>query len=117
MLISYVHFVYSESLIADLLFCKYVQTRATADDLFKILDSYLIEHNLKWENCLGFCSDGAPTMAGSRKGLQALIKRVAPKAQWMHCVIHREALVSKQLSPELNEFLMDVVAMVHFIKT
>ncbi|XP_048048380.1 zinc finger BED domain-containing protein 5-like [Megalobrama amblycephala] len=114
--ISYVRFVYSESLREDLLFCKYVQTRATADELFKILDSYLIEHDLKWENCLGFCSDGAQTIAGRRKGLQALIKRVAPQAQWTHCVIHREALASKQLSPELNKVLTDVVAMVDFIK-
>lgn len=37
--ISYVCFVYSESLREDLLFCKYVQTRATADELFKFLDS------------------------------------------------------------------------------
>nr|XP_055067936.1 zinc finger BED domain-containing protein 5-like [Misgurnus anguillicaudatus] len=115
--ISYVRFIHSESVKEDLLFCKYVQTRATADELFKILDSYLIEHDLKWENCLGFCSDGAQTMAGRRKGLQALIKRVAPKAQWTHCVIHREALASKQLSSELNEVLTDVVGMVNFIKT
>ncbi|XP_050985391.1 zinc finger BED domain-containing protein 5 [Labeo rohita] len=115
--ISYVRFVCSESLREDLLFCKYVQTRATADELFKILDSYLTEHGLKWENCIGFCSDGAQTMAGKRKGLQALIKRVAPEAQWTHCVIHREALASKHLSPELNDVLTVVVSAVNFIKT
>lgn len=115
--ISYVRFVCSESLREDLLFCKYVQTRATADELFKILDSYLTEHGLKWENCIGFCSDGAQTMAGKRKGLQALTKRVAPEAQWTHCVIHREALASKHLSPELNDVLTVVVSAVNFIKT
>lgn len=60
--ILYVRFVYSESLREDLWY-KYVQTRATADDLFKILEGYLIEHDLKWENCLGvllrWCSDHA----------------------------------------------------------
>ncbi len=56
-------------------------------------------------------------MAGSRNGLQALIKRVAPDAHWTHCVIHREALASKQLSPELNEVLTEVVSVVNLIKT
>ncbi|XP_049322931.1 zinc finger BED domain-containing protein 5-like [Astyanax mexicanus] len=117
--ISYVRFVNSESLTMseDLLFCKSVQTRATAEELFKIMDSYFTEHELKWENCVGFCSDGAQTMAGKRKGLQALVKRAAPDAQWTHCIIHREALASRQLSPELNEVLTAVVDVVNFIKT
>ncbi|XP_072229039.1 zinc finger BED domain-containing protein 5-like [Leuresthes tenuis] len=114
--LSYVRFVNCESLCEELLFCKYIKNRATADELFKIMDSYLKEHHLKWENCVGFCSDGAQTMAGSRKGLQALIKRVAPDAHWTHCVIHREALASRQLSPELNEVLTEVVSVVNFIK-
>ena len=84
-----VRFMNCESLCEDLLFCKYIKNRATADELFKIMDSYLKEHGLKWENSVGFCSDGAQTMAGSRHGPQALIKRVAPDAHWTHCVIHR----------------------------
>ncbi len=89
-----------ESLCEDLLFCKYIKNRATADELFKIMDSYLKEHGLKWENCVGFCSDGTQTMAGSR-----------------NAVIHREALASRQLSLELNEVLTEVVSVVNFIKT
>ncbi|XP_051952836.1 zinc finger BED domain-containing protein 5-like [Xyrauchen texanus] len=115
--ISYVRFVNGESLCEDLLFCKYIKNRATSDELFKIMDSYLKEHGLKWENCVGFCSDGAQTIAGSRNGLQALIKRVAPDAHWTHCIIHREALASRQLSPELNEVLTEVISVVNFIKT
>lgn len=70
--ISYARFVIL--LIEDLLFCKYVQTRATADELFKILFNYLTEQELKWKNCVGFCSDGAQTTVGKRKGLQAIIR-------------------------------------------
>ncbi|XP_062250231.1 zinc finger BED domain-containing protein 5-like [Platichthys flesus] len=117
LLIAYVRFVTSESLCEDLLFCKYIQSRATAEELFKLLDCYMTEHGLKWGNCEGVCTDGAQTMAGKRRGLQALIKQVSPNAQWTHCVIHREALASKQLSPELNNVLADVVNVVNFIKT
>ena len=117
LLIAYVRFVTSESLYEDLLFCKYIRSRATADELFKLLDSYLTEHGLKWDNCIGVCTDGAQNMAGKKQGLQALIKRVSPIAQWTHCVIHREALASRQMSPELNDVLTDVIRVVNFIKT
>ncbi len=117
LLIAYVRFVDFESLNEDLLFCKYIPKRATADELFKMIDSYLTEAGIKWEDCLGICTDGAQTMAGKRGGLQALIKRVAPKAQWTHCIIHREALASRQLSPTLNDVLSEVVIAVNYIKT
>ncbi len=117
LLIAYVRFVDFESLNEDLLFCKYIPKRVTADELFKIIDSYLTEAGIKWEDCLGICTDGAQTMAGKRGGLQALIKRVAPKALWTHCIIHREALASRQLSPTLNDVLSEVVIVVNYIKT
>ena len=66
---------------------------------------------------MGICTDGAQVMAGKRGGLQALIKRVSPNVQWTHCMIHREALASKQLSPELNDVMTDVIATVNYIKT
>lgn len=51
-----------------------------------------------------------------KKGLQALLKRVSPNVQWTHC-IHREELALRQINPELNTVLTDVVAiMVNFIK-
>ncbi|XP_060774414.1 zinc finger BED domain-containing protein 5-like [Neoarius graeffei] len=115
--IAYVRFVNELSLNEDLLFCKPVPSRATAEELFKIMDNYFKEQGLRCENCLGFCSDGVQTMAGKRKGLQALIKRAAPDAQWTHCILHREALASRHLSPELNEVLTAVVDVVNFIKT
>lgn len=109
LLIAHVRFVDENSLTEHILFCKYIPNRATADELFKIIDSYLTEAGIKWEDCLGICTDGAQSMAGKRAGLQALIKRVAPKAKWTHCFIHREALASRQLSPVLNDVLSDVV--------
>ncbi|KAE8287193.1 Zinc finger BED domain-containing protein 5 Transposon-derived Buster1 transposase-like protein [Larimichthys crocea] len=56
-------------------------------------------------------------MAGRRGGLQALIKRVSPNVQWTHCMIHREALASKQLSPDLHDVMTDVITTVNYIKT
>lgn len=86
--IAYVCFDVINSLCQDLLsFCKYVRDRATAEELFKILDCFLKENELKWENCIAVCSDGAHTTSGMRKGLRALIKKAPPNAEWTHCVI------------------------------
>lgn len=77
---------FTEALCEDLLFCKYIHNTTMADELFKTMDSFFKQHGLTWENCVGRCSDGAQTMAGIRKGLQALVKRVAPDTHWTHCV-------------------------------
>uniref|UniRef100_A0A8C7Y7X1 DUF4371 domain-containing protein n=1 Tax=Oryzias sinensis TaxID=183150 RepID=A0A8C7Y7X1_9TELE len=115
--IAYIRFDMTHSLCEDLLFCKYVRDRATAEELFKMLDCFLTENGLKWENCIGVCSDGAQTMAGMKKGLRALIKKASPNVEWTHCVIHREALASRKLSSELSEVMSDIVGVVNFIKT
>jgi hypothetical protein len=56
-------------------------------------------------------------MSGVCAGLQAKIKAVAPEAVWTHCMIHREALAVKELSPPLHEALQTVVKTVNVIKT
>lgn len=40
----------------------------------------------------------------------------APYAIWMNCIIHREAFASKTISSSLNEVLLYVIEIVHFIK-
>lgn len=107
----------TNSLCDDLFFCKNVRDRATAEELLKILDCFLIENGLKWEKRIGVCSDGAQTMAGMRKGLQALIKKASPNTEWTYCVIHREALASRHLSSELSEVMTEIIGVVTFIKT
>ncbi|XP_060870664.1 zinc finger BED domain-containing protein 5-like [Metopolophium dirhodum] len=101
----------------DLLFCKTIVGETKAADLFNILDSFIIENNIVWDRCFGVCTDGARSMAGCYNGLQALVKKKAPNAVWTHCIIHREALASKIISPSLNEVLLSVIEIVNFIKT
>ena len=55
-------------------------------------------------------------MSGRFGGLQTLVQGVAPNAKWTHCLVHREALASQQLSGDLNGVLEVVVKTVNFIK-
>lgn len=111
-LICYVRFVDGNN-IADL-FCKNITASAKAQDLFEILDTFISQNNLDWTKCIGICTDGARSMFGHYTGLQALIRS---KVLWTHCIIHREALASKNLSPTLSQVLECVVNAVNFIKT
>ncbi|KAJ8372099.1 hypothetical protein AAFF_G00294630 [Aldrovandia affinis] len=50
-------------------------------------------------------------MTGQHRGLLSRIRRVNPDIETMHCIIHREALASKRMSPELHKVLNDSVKM------
>ena len=47
-------------------------------------------------------------MTGRLSGLTTRVKEVAPECESTHCVIHREMLGSRKMSPELNSVLNDV---------
>jgi len=75
-LTTYVRFIDAGDIKEDLLFCKQLKTPVSADDLFRVIATYLQEANLKWECCAGVWTDGA------RRGLQELIECVCPSIQW-----------------------------------
>lgn len=82
-----------------LLFCKMLPGKTTGEEIFQVIDSFFKEHDLQWKTCSHTCTDGAAAMAGNVKGLLGRVKRVSPNIKWMHCIIHREALASKRMSP------------------
>ncbi|KAJ3589139.1 hypothetical protein NHX12_009987 [Muraenolepis orangiensis] len=55
-------------------------------------------------------------MMGKNKGFNSRLKEKAPHCTIFHCVIHRQALASKNLSEDLSETLSTVVKIVNFIK-
>ncbi|GFU40053.1 zinc finger MYM-type protein 6 [Trichonephila clavipes] len=114
--IAYVRFWDGISAVEELLFCKPIKLKATAIALFDILNNFINEANIEWKNCVGICTDGARTMSGRFKSIQALVKQKSPLCIWTHCMIHRESLASKEISPGLNIVLMTVVTVVNYIK-
>ncbi|XP_078504130.1 zinc finger BED domain-containing protein 5-like [Lissotriton helveticus] len=116
-LIAYVRYCYETLLLEDFLFCKPIKGRATGSDLFDIINDFMNIHGLKWENCVGICTDGAPSMCGARAGLKANVLKVAPHILWTHCMIHREALAVRNIDSELEDVLNSAIKLVNFIKT
>ena len=103
-LIYYVCFVdFSDhNLVEELLFCKPFELGCREIYLFNIIDYFFSTNNLNWRNCVRIWTDGAKAVSGSRSGLQSPIQERAPVAMWMHCMIHPEALVTHEMSPELG---------------
>ncbi|KAJ4931123.1 hypothetical protein JOQ06_025422 [Pogonophryne albipinna] len=100
-----------------ILFCKKLTGRTTGQDVFNVIDNFFSQHKLDWKSCSHVCTDGAAAMTGRVNGLMAHIKKVNPDVTWTHCMIHREALASKRMSPELNDVLNDAVKVINFIQS
>ena len=90
--------------------------RTTGEDIFKIVDGFMKENNLLWTSCVGICTDGAPSMVGSKKGFTAVAKKENEKIIFTHCFLHRENLVAKTIRNKLKEVMDQVVQMVNYIK-
>jgi hypothetical protein len=99
----------------ELLFCKSLPTRTTAEELFNLINRYIIENGIEWKKCVGLSSDGARAMSGIRTGLFPRVKAVAPECVWVHCSIHREALAVKKMPLSLTETMQECVKFINFI--
>ena len=116
-LICYVRFIDNDdNIVEDMLFCKPILTNCRAHELFTILNNFIQKNNLEWKYCVGLCTDGARAMSGRLGGLRTLEQDVAVNVKWTHCMIHREALASQQLSGDRNRVFEVVVKTVNFIK-
>ena len=73
--ICYVRFLSENIIFEDLLFCKSITDSAKAQDLFEILEKFIVENCLDWQNCIGICTDGARSMSDRYGGIQALIRK------------------------------------------
>ncbi|KFM71597.1 SCAN domain-containing protein 3, partial [Stegodyphus mimosarum] len=114
--IAYVRFCDNMSVVEELLFCKPIEPKATALALFAILNDFMNETNIEWKNCVGICSDGPLSMSGRFQSIQALVEQKLPQYVWTHCMIHREALASKEINLGLNILSTMVVTVVNLSK-
>ena len=115
-LLVYVRYEYDGAAQEDFLFCKPLETRTTAADIFNLLCTFFQENGLDWKMCVGVCTDGARAMTGRHQGVATRIREVAPMMKWTHCSIHRQALAVKKMPAELRSVLDTAVKTVNFIK-
>lgn len=115
-LLAFVRFEHDGAIMENFCCCKELPETTKGQDIFNILSAYLESCALSWSQCVGICTDGAPSMIGSIKGFVTLVKEKNPAVITTHCFIHREVLVFKTVGPDLKAVLDKIVCMVNFIK-
>ncbi|XP_055505557.1 protein FAM200C-like [Leucoraja erinacea] len=115
-LLVYVRYLDGEAMKEEHLFSDPLATTNRGEDVFRMLEVFLIKHELGWERLVGLRREETPSMVGCRSSFKAFVKDVAPHVSFTHCMIHRHALAMKTLPPGLREVLSDVVKIVNHIR-
>ena len=116
-LIIFVRYIANRKPKEDLLMCTSLLGTCTDEDIFSAVDTRLKNDELSWKQCISVCTDGAGAMAGKHKGFLAGVLQVAPRINFIHCIFHRENLVSKTLDPDLKSVLDAAIKIVNYIKS
>ena len=113
-MLVFVRYIFQKDVHEDMLCALLLPINTTAVELFKFLNDY-ISRKLNCSFCVGICTDRAAATTGQLSGFTTQVKEVASECESTHCVIHREVLASRKMSPELN-VLQDVIKIINHIK-
>ena len=105
LLMAYVRYIDDGKVMEELLFCKCLQTDATGQTIFQTLVAYLQDKSIPLTSIVAGAIDGAPAMIGRYRGFASVLRQKNPHLFTVHCVIHRQHLVAKRLSPRLQKSL------------
>ncbi|KFD48873.1 hypothetical protein M514_10236 [Trichuris suis] len=101
----------------EMLFARRIKTDVTGLSIFDEMKGYLREKNIPAENITACATDGAACMVGRYRGFIAYLKKLVPTVFTVHCIIHWEHLVSKNLGGRLQQELSHVTQVVNFTKS
>lgn len=97
-LLIFVRFIDSDFKISEeLLKCVTMKSTTRGLDIFEAFMT-TIQDFVAIEKLVSVCTDGAPAMKSTGVGFVGQIKRLDPKIQSFHCIIHQEALCAKKKS-------------------
>lgn len=116
-IIVYVRYCYAGDICEEFLFCEALKERTSGEKIFELLDNFFKQNKLSWSNCVSICTDGAAALTGDKKGLKGIIKKIAPDIVFIHCMIHKEALVAKEMQDDLWAVLNEAVSVINYIKS
>ena len=91
-----------------------------AETLFSVIKDVLIRCSLPIVLCRGQAYDGASNMSGIRNGVQALVKREAGRALYVHCFAHSLNLCVQEGSKRIElvrnvmDFIYELVQLIKF---
>ena len=116
LLLAYVRYIDKEKFQEEMLFCQSLETTTRGVDIYNKVSNYFDDNEIPKTNIVSCAADGAPAMMGKNTGCLKLLKDENPNMLVVHCVIHRENLVAKNLAPKLHEILHSAIKCINYIK-
>jgi hypothetical protein len=116
LLLAYVRFIMNENMYEELLFARNLVADTKGETIFNVLQDYFLEKEIPLKNIISIATDGAPAMVGRYRGFISFLKKNVPGVLAIHCVIHRQHLVAKNLNSRLHESLQFVIDAVNSIR-
>jgi len=116
LLLGYVRFIHEKKSHEEMIFALSLASDTKSTSIFHAVQQYYNAKEIPMRNIIQCATDGAAAMSGKHRGFVALMKREIPGLIGIHCVIHRQHLVARNISPELNEVMNTVIKCVNKIK-
>ncbi|KAF2897441.1 hypothetical protein ILUMI_08735 [Ignelater luminosus] len=101
----------------ELLFAKTLTTDTKGKSIFYVLKDYFMEKPILLSNIISVATNGTPAMFGRYGGFISYVKQNVPGVLAIHCVIHQQHLVAKNLNGRLHESLRLVINAVNQIQS
>lgn len=117
LLLAYVRFILNQEIHEELLFAKALKTDTKGKSMYNVLKEYFIEKAIPITNILSVATDGAPAMVGRYRGFISFLQQDVSEVLAIHCVIHRQHLVAKNLSLQLHDSLQIVIEAVNKVRS
>ncbi|XP_076045804.1 zinc finger MYM-type protein 6-like [Oratosquilla oratoria] len=116
LLMAFARFLDVDGIREELIFALKLTTDTKGESIFKKLEAYFEENNIPLKNIVACATDGAAAMIGRYRGFSAYLKKAVPNVVCVHCVVHRQHLVAKNLAGRLHEALGHVIKALNLIK-
>ncbi|XP_029641217.1 SCAN domain-containing protein 3-like [Octopus sinensis] len=116
-ILVYVRFIHEDDIREEILFIKSLSETTNGDDIVSEVMQYFNDKSIPLTNLINIASDGAAAMTGKVKGFVSRMKSVAPHIFYVHCIIHRQHLVAKNIGSHMEEALNTVIHAINFVKS
>ncbi|XP_021373041.1 zinc finger protein 862-like [Mizuhopecten yessoensis] len=103
-MVLYIRLVDQDTFVASTHFLGNVSiegSSATAEILFNYIVNFLESKKIPLSKIIGFGSDGASVMTGSKSGVATRLRQVCPHLINIHCMAHRFNLCTSQASRKI----------------
>ncbi|XP_036369722.1 SCAN domain-containing protein 3-like [Octopus sinensis] len=116
-LLVYVRFIHENDIREEMLFIKSLSETTYGEDIFNEVMQYFNDKNIPLTNLINIASDGVAAMTGKVKGFVSRMKLVVPHIFYIHCIIHTQHLVAKNIGGHMEEALNAAIHAINFVKS